>query len=346
MSNRPLAPIRNVEELDERLSEPTPEVVEALAGLSGDILVLGASGKMGPTLTWMAKRASDLANGKRRVVAVARFSDPSRVGWFHQRGIETVACDLLDPDQLDRLPDAPNIVHMPAFKFGAADNTSMAWAVNTFLPGLVCRKYRGSRIVAFSTGNVYGLSPVEQGGTTEDSPLRPEGDYAMSCLGRERIFEYFSRAESTPVALVRLNYATELRYGVLVEIGRQVWTGAPVNLSMGHLNTIWQGDANAEALRSFALAASPPFVLNVTGAEVLRVRDVAERFASRLGRSVTFQGQEAADALLSDASLAHRLMGPPRVGTDEMIDLIAEWLEQGGPLLDKPTRFEVRDGRF
>ncbi len=277
---------------------------------------------------------------------MARFSDPSRVAWLQQRGVETLPCDLLDPAQIDRLPEVPNIVYMPAFKFGATDNLSMTWAVNTFMPGLVCQRFRHSRIVAFSTGNVYGLTPVEQGGSTETSPTRPVGDYAMSCLGRERIFEHFSRSLEIPVALIRLNYATELRYGVLVEIGRKVWTGTPIDLSMGYLNAIWQGDASAMTLCAFAHASSPPFVLNVTGPEILRVRDVATRFGVLLGREVAFTGKEAPDALLSDSSLGQSLMGPPRLRTDHLITRIADWLRSDGPSLDKPTRFEVRDGQF
>jgi nucleoside-diphosphate-sugar epimerase len=338
--------IRDVDHLDDLLSEPTPAVVEAMGRLQGDLIVLGASGKMGPTLTWMARRASDEAGVRRRVIGVARFSDPSREAWLKDRGIETVRCDLLDPDQLERLPDAPNVVHMPAFKFGASGDQATAWAVNCFVPGLVCRNYRDSRIVAFSTGNVYPLVPVEGGGSLESDPLRPVGDYGMSCVGRERVMEYFSRANDIPTALIRLNYAVEPRYGVLVDIGRKVLAGEPIDVSMGHFNTIWQGDANAMTLAAFDRVASPPFVLNVTGQETLRVRDVAEQFARHFGRSATITGAEAPDALLSNAALSASLFGPPRISADHLIALIADWLKRGNLLYDKPTRFEVRDGQF
>lgn len=338
--------VRDVDHLDERLAEPTAGVVEVLGRLPGDIVVLGASGKMGPTLAWMARRASDEAGVARRVFGVARFSDPSRAAWLRDRGVEPVRCDLLDPDRLDDLPDAPNVVHMAAFKFGAAENQPLAWAVNCFLPGLICRRYRRSRIVAFSTGNVYGTTPVESGGSREADPPAPVGEYAMSCLGRERVLESQSRALGIPMAVIRLNYATELRYGVLVDIGRKVRDGEPIDLTMGYLNAIWQGDANAMALRAFAHADSPPTILNVTGPERLAVREVAERFGALLGRDVAFVGEAAPDALLSDPSRALALMGPPRIGADQLIPMIADWLRQGRPLLDKPTHFEVRDGRF
>ena len=339
-------PIRDVDQLDERLSEPTPGVVETLGRLEGDILVLGASGKMGPTLAWMARRASDEAGVRRRVFGVARFSDPSREGWLRDRGVEPIRCDLLDPDQLDRLPEVPNVVHMPAFKFGASGDQSRAWAVNCVLAADVCRRYRGGRIVAFSTGNVYPLVPVESGGSVESDPLGPIGDYAMSCVGRERVLEHFSRANGTPMAIIRLNYAAELRYGVLVDIARKVFAGEAVDCSMGYLNAIWQGDANTIALRAFDHVASPPFVLNVTGPEILRVRELAERFAALFGTETTITGDEAPDALLNDASRALGLMGPPRIDAFELLPMIAGWLREGGELLDKPTRFEVRDGRF
>lgn len=338
--------IRDVDHLDELLSEPSPAVIETMRRLEGDLIILGASGKMGPTLTWMARRASDEAGVNRRVIGVARFSDPSKEAWLRDRGIETVRCDLLDPDQLERLPDVPNVVHMPAFKFGASGDQATAWAVNCFLPGLVCRAFRESRIVAFSTGNVYPLMPVASGGAPESEPLRPVGDYGMSCVGRERIMEFFSRSSEIPMALIRLNYAVEPRYGVLVDLGRKVLAGESIDVSMGHFNTIWQGDANAMTLAAFDRVASPPFVLNVTGPETLTVREVAERFASLFDRPVTLTGTEAPDALLSNARLAFELHGPPRIPVDSLIPLIADWLRRGNPLLDKPTRFEVRDGRF
>jgi nucleoside-diphosphate-sugar epimerase len=345
-THQALDAVRDVDHLDSLLSEPTPGVVEAMARIKGDLIVLGASGKMGPTLAWMARRASDAAGVDRRVFGVARFSDPAKEAWLRERGIEPIRCDLLDLDQIDRLPDAPNVVHMPAFKFGASGDQATAWAVNCFLPGLVCRKYRRSTIVAFSTGNVYPLVPVAGGGSVEADPLLPLGDYGMSCVGRERIMEHFSRSLGIPTAMIRLNYAVEMRYGVLVDIGRKVLAGEPIDVSMGHLNAIWQGDANAWTLRAFDHASSPPFVLNVTGPETLSVRSVAGRLGELLGKEVTITGTEAPDALLSNSSLGVRLMGPPRIDADRLLPLVADWLRRGGELLDKPTRFEVRDGQF
>jgi len=339
--------IRDVDHLDELLAAPTPSVVETLARMDGDLIVLGVGGKMGPTLAWMARRASDAAgHGDRRVLGVARFTEPGRESWLRDRGIEPIRCDLLDPDALGRLPEVPNVVSMFAMKFGATGQEARTWAMNAFLPGLVAGKYRRSRIVAFSTGNVYGLEPVDGGGSREDDPTRPVGEYGMSCLGRERILEYQSRAHGIPMALIRLNYAVEMRYGVLVDLGRRVLAGEPIDLAMGHFNVIWQGDANAAALLAFDHLASPPSVFNVTGPEIVGVRRAAERLGERLGRPAEFRGAEAPDALLSDASLALRLFGPPRIDADRLIDLTADWLLRGGPILGKSTHFEARDGRF
>ena len=339
--------IRDVEQLDRLLSEPTPAVVDAFSQLDGDLIILGVAGKMGPTLAWMARRAFDAAGkADRRVLGVARFSDPARETWLRERGIETLRCDLLDFDALARLPDAPNVVSMFAMKFGATGQEARTWAMNAFLPGLVAQQYRRSRIVAFSTGNVYALEPVARGGSKETDVPRPVGEYGMSCLGRERILEHFSRVQGTPMAIIRLNYAVEMRYGVLVDLAQKVLAGAPIDLEMGYFNVIWQGDANAHALAAFGHAASPPFVVNVAGPEVLSVRSAAERLGARLGRAVAFRGEESPDALLNDASLGRRLFGPPRFDAERLIDLTADWLLRGGPTLDKPTHFEARDGRF
>jgi nucleoside-diphosphate-sugar epimerase len=321
-------------------------VVQALGSLEGDIIVLGAAGKMGPTLARMALRASREAGSRRRVIAVSRFSRPEVRARLESWGIDTVTCDLLDRGQVAKLPDAPSVVFMAGMKFGTSGQEELTWAENTLVPAHACEKFSRSRIVAFSTGNIYGLAPIAAGGSVESDPLVPVGDYAASCVGRERIFAYFSQALGIRVALLRLNYACELRYGVLVDLARKVLAGETIDLSMGHFNVIWQADANGLALKALSHASSPPLVLNVTGPEMLRVRRVCEQFGDLLGKPVSFRGKEAPDALLSNASRAHGLLGRPRVSAGEMIPWIAEWVRAGGGSLEKPTHFEVRDGRF
>jgi hypothetical protein len=338
--------IENVEHLEDLLSEPTEAAVKALAGLDGDLIILGVAGKMGPTLARMAVRAFERAGVHRRVIGAARFSDEGVEARLRAWSIETIRCDLLDPSQLDALPDVPNVVFMTGMKFGATGQEGRTWAMNCWLPGMVCRKYCRSRIVAFSTGNVYGLTPVALGGSVESDPLRPVGEYAQSCLGRERLFEHFSRINDIPMSLLRLNYATEMRYGVLVDLAQQVCQERPVDVTMGHVNALWQADANAMALASFAHVSTPPMVLNLAGPELLSVRRVAEEFAHRFGRSLTVEGIENSDALLSNAQRAHRLFGYPRVSAGQMIAWIADWLQRGGATLGKPTHFEVRHGQF
>jgi nucleoside-diphosphate-sugar epimerase len=338
--------IANVEQLEDLLSAPTDGVLETLAGLEGDLILLGVAGKMGPTLARMARRAFDAAGVRRRVIGVARFSATGVEDRLQAHGVETVRCDLLDQAQLDRLPDAANVVAMTGMKFGATGQEALTWAMNSYLPGMLCQRYRHSRIVAFSTGNVYALSPVVRGGSVEDDPLQSVGEYAQSCVGRERIYEHFSRTLGIPLALLRLNYACELRYGVLVDLAQRVQAGEPVDLAMGNLNAIWQADANAMALCAFGHVTSPPLVLNVAGPETLSVRRLAEELGRLLGRPVRFQGSEAPDALLSNGQLGHRLFGYPRVSVGQMVCWIADWLRRGGPTLGKPTHFEVRDGRF
>jgi nucleoside-diphosphate-sugar epimerase len=338
--------IETVEQLEASLSEPTPGVIDAMAQLRGDVIVLGVGGKMGPTLARMIRRASDAAGIQRRVIGVSRFSSASLPDRLKSHGIEPIAADLLDRDALAALPDAPNIVFMAGMKFGGTGQEALTWAMNCHLPSLVCERYPGSRIVAFSTGNIYGLTPVDGGGSLETDLPNPLGDYAMSCLGRERMFEHFSRTLGIPMVLVRLNYAVELRYGVLVDLARKVWAGEPIDVSMGYVNVIWQTDATAMALRSFAHAASPPFALNIAGPEALRVREVCGRFGQMLDRKPKFHGTEASTALLSNGSRGHRLFGPPATDVETMIHRIADWVRRGGETLGKPTRFESRDGRF
>jgi nucleoside-diphosphate-sugar epimerase len=338
--------IVDVERLDDLLSEPSAGAVATLSRLEGDLLLLGVGGKMGPTLARMARRASDAAGTRRRIIGASRFSSGPLEGQLRQHGIETIRCDLLDPAQLDRLPDVPNVIFMTGMKFGSTGNEALTWSMNAYLPGMVCQKFRSSRIVAFSTGNVYGLTPVVRGGSLEGDLLQPVGEYAMSCLGRERIFEHFSRTLGLRMAILRLNYATELRYGVLVDIARAVWASQPIDLAMGNLNAIWQADANAMTLQAFDHLASPPRIFNIAGPELLSVRRVAEQFAELFGKPVTFRGTEQPDALLSNGQRAHRLMGYPRIGARQMIEWIADWVQRGGETLGKPTHFEVRDGTF
>jgi nucleoside-diphosphate-sugar epimerase len=320
--------------------------VETLGRLKGDLVVLGVAGKMGPSLARMARRASDLAGIRRRIIGVARFSSAGLETDLQRHGVETIRCDLLDEEAVRRLPEAPNVLYLAGMKFGATGQEALTWAMNTHLPTIICRKYAQSRIVAFSTGNVYSLVPAAGGGSLETDVPAPVGEYAMSCLGRERIFEHFSRALGTPVVLLRLNYACDLRYGVLVDLARKVLSGTPVDLGMAWFNTIWQGDANAMTLSCLGHVASPPLVLNLTGPERLNVRETCETFGKLLGRQPVFVGTEASTALLSDARRAFALFGPPRVSAEQLLEMVADWLRQGGPTLNKPTHFEARDGRF
>jgi len=341
--------IPSVDELDGLLSKPTAGVIETLARLDGDILVLGVGGKMGPTLARMAAAGSREAGVKRRVIGVARFSRPELPEWLGRHGVEPLACDLLDPAQLAKLPTAANVVVMTALKFGSSGRPGDTWAVNCWLPAEICRRYADSRIAGFSTGNVYPLTPVAHGGSLETDPLMPVGEYAASCVGRERLYDYFSCRQGTRLAIVRLNYACELRYGVLVDLARQVLSGEPIDLSMGAVNVIWQGDANAMTLQALARAASPPFVINVAGPETLSVRRICEHFGQLLGKEPQFagsEGSEGSEALLSNGQLGHQLFGYPRVSIRQLCAWIADWLQRGQPLLDKPTKFQVKDGKF
>ena len=337
--------IHTEEDLEDHLSEPTEAVIQTLSRLSGDILFLGVAGKMGPSMARMARRASDLAGVKRRVIGVARFTDGYETP-LQAHGVETIRCDLLDETAVARLPDAPNIVYLAGRKFGSTGDEPLTWAMNCIAPTIVCQRYRSSRIVALSTGNVYGLVPVTGEGSRETDLLAPVGEYAMSCLGRERVFQHFSRAHATPTALIRLNYACDLRYGVLVDLARSVWEGRPVDLRMDHFNTIWQGDANALTLAALGQTASPAWVVNITGPEKLSVREICEHFGRVMNRRVEFTGVEEPTALLSDCSRSLHSLGSPRVLAAKLIEWVVQWTMSGGRLLGKPTHFESRDGRF
>ncbi|MEX2540552.1 MAG: NAD-dependent epimerase/dehydratase family protein [Trueperaceae bacterium] len=338
--------IRSVPELEAKLATPSPALVEEMSKLNGDILVLGAGGKMGPSLVKMACNAVAAAGAQKSVTAVSRFGNKDLRRELDAAGAQTIASDLLEPGALEDLPEAHNVVYMVAMKFGTSGNEHLTWAQNAFLPGLVGRRYRNSRIVAFSTGNVYPLVPVRTTGSREGDPVGPVGEYAQSCLGRERLFEYISDKYGTPVLLHRLNYAVELRYGTLLDIALAVRNGEPIDVSMGHLNVIWQGDANEWALRSLDLASSPPAVLNVTGPELVSVRRVAEQFADRFAAQPILIGEEQETALLANAGKANALFGYPSVPLEQLIDWVAEWVKGGGETHGKPTRFGERSGRF
>jgi hypothetical protein len=338
---------RTEDELDALLSTPRAATVAALQRAPGDIVVLGAGGKMGPTLARMAARAAALADGAtpRRVIAVSRFSSHTVRRSMDDAGVETIAADLLDPDAVRRLPDAPNVLFMAGQKFGTTDAPARTWMMNVVVPAECAARYRDSRIVAFSTGNVYPLVPVLGAGAGERTPRAPVGEYAASCLGRERVFEYHA-SQGLRAAIMRLNYAIDLRYGVLADLAVRVATGASVPLAMGYVNVIWQGDANRAALEMLPLCDTTPFVLNVTGAETLSVRTLATELGNRLGRVPRFDGTEAPDALLSDTTLLRATLGEPEMPVERMLDLTAEWVRQGGPMLGRPTHFEIRDGSF
>ncbi|MBW7890649.1 MAG: NAD(P)-dependent oxidoreductase [Chitinophagaceae bacterium] len=337
---------RSLQEKYERLLAPSLELIEDIRRLEGDIIILGAGGKMGPALAKLAMDAIHQAGVQKKVTAVARFSEPGLRESLNQLGIETIICDLLNDEELNDLPPAPNVLYLAGMKFGTTGNESLTWAMNTYLPGRVAEKYKHSRIVAFSTGNVYPLTPLWMGGAAEDVPASPVGEYAQSCLGRERIFQYASKKNNTPVLLYRLNYANDVSYGVLLEIARLVKSGNPIDVKMGNVNVIWQGDANEIALRCLHHADVPAKLLNVTGPEILSVRWIAEEFGKIFGQKPVFNGQEESTALLSNASESSRLFGYPKVSIKEMMEMIAEWLAGGGKLINKETHFQEREGKY
>ncbi|MBS0201490.1 MAG: NAD(P)-dependent oxidoreductase [Planctomycetes bacterium] len=338
--------IQSINELDQALSEPTPGVLQTLQKIRGDILVLGAGGKMGPTLARMIRRGCDAIGDSRRVVAVSRFSSPAAARSLQQSGVETVAADLMDRQQIQKLPDAPNVISLVGQKFGTSDTPELTWITNTFIPALISERYATSRIVALSTGCVYPLVPSEGPGCTEDDPLGPPGEYANSCVGRERVYEYFSKRNQTPMVLVRLCYAIDLRYGVLLDIAQKVFSQQPVDLTMGATHVIWQGDANARIIQCFDHAAVPPVAVNITGRDRLSIRSIATRLEQLLNRDVRFAGVQAPTAWLWDAQRSYDWFGPPTVTLEDMLKAVAQWVQSGGETLNRPTHFEVRDGTF
>jgi dTDP-4-dehydrorhamnose reductase len=334
--------ISDIAALDELLCRPSQALIDDLAKVDGDIMILGVAGKMGPTLAGLARAALP----GRRIVGVARFSDASVKAWLEARGIETLNCDLLDEAAIKALPKAQNIVFMAGRKFGAEGDLSLTWAMNAHVPALVAQAFAGSRIVAFSTGCVYPFVPVNGRGADESLALDPPGEYAQSCVGRERMFEYFSRKFSTPGRLFRLNYAIDMRYGVLHDIATKILQGKPIDVSLGHVNFIWQGDAAAQALRCLAHCDTPTSPINVSGHEILSVRDLAAQLGGRLGREPIIAGSEEPTAWLTDTSQATKLFGLPIVDTEQLIKWTADWVARAMPSLGKPTKYEVRDGRY
>lgn len=335
-----------LELLEKELLKPSEALISDMRSLEGDIIMLGVAGKMGPAMARVAKQAADLSGVRRRIIGVSRFSDPAARAALEDDGVETVAADLLKEDDLASLPDAPNVIYLAGQKFGTTGRESFTWAMNAYLPGRVAERYRNSRIVAFSTGNVYPFSPVTHGGVAEDHPTGPVGEYGQSCLGRERIFQYFSMRYNIPTLIYRLNYAIDLRYGVLLEIAKSVSAQRPIDLTTGFVNVIWQGDANEIAIRALRHCDVPAKLLNVTGPETISVRWLAEQFGLLLGKAPEFVNEPQPTALLSNASLAHQLFGYPRVTLRQMIALTAAWIQQGGKTLNKPTHFQERTGRF
>ncbi|MBW6456772.1 MAG: NAD(P)-dependent oxidoreductase [Trueperaceae bacterium] len=339
-------PIRTVEALEAALATPSARLIVDMGRLDGDLLVLGAGGKMGPSLAMLARNALDAAGASNQVIAVSRFGDEAPRQRLEDAGVRTIAADLMNDAELQALPDAAHVVHMAAMKFGTSGSEHLTWAMNTYLPGRVGERYRDARIVAFSSGNVYPLVPLASTGATEDHPIEPLGEYGQSVLGRERIFAYGSHRYGTRVAAIRLNYAIDLRYGVLVDIATAVRDGEPIDLAMGHVNVVWQGYANEVTLRALHHASSPPTAINLTGPEIVSVRRLAHWFGERLGREPVLVGQEQPNALLNDASRCHALFGYPDVTLLQMVDMVADWLLAGGELHGKPTKFQVRSGRF
>lgn len=338
--------ISSSQALGELLSRPTAPALATLQHLDSDLIILGVSGKMGPTLARMAQRALTQLESPHKVYGVARFSQLGTREALEEHGITTIAADLLDREALAKLPESRNVIFMAGQKFGTTDNQHMTWAINTYLPALACERYGNARIVAFSTGNVYPLTPIVEGGSQEDDPVQPVGEYANSCLGRERIFEYFSRNLGLRCAIMRLNYAVEMRYGVLVDVAQKVYHGQPIDLTMGAANVIWQGDANGQALAMLDLCSSPPTILNVTGPETVSIRRTAEKFGKIFGVSPIFVGDESSTALLSNAAASQRHFGYPSVALEQLLNWIAGWVADGGDSLNKPTHFEKRDGNF
>ncbi|MEO8584296.1 MAG: epimerase [Flavitalea sp.] len=338
--------MQNIESVYKKLLEPSDRLVADVAKLKGDIIILGVGGKMGPSLALLAKQAIEKACGSNKVIGVSRFSEPDLQHQLNAQGIETISTDLLEDDQLAALPDVKNVLYLAGTKFGTQGKESFTWAMNSYLPGRVAQKFRNSNIVAFSTGNVYPLTPISMGGAVEAQIPQPIGEYAQSCLGRERLFQYYSTKNNTPVLIYRLNYANDTTYGVLLEIAKCVKEKKPFDLNMGNVNVIWQGDANEMAIRCLHHCSSPAKLLNITGPETISVRWIAEEFGRMFNETPQFTGEEQPTALLSNSQEAFRLFGYPAVPIIRVMELLVDWLNQGGKVLNKDTHFQERKGQF
>lgn len=334
--------VNTVEELDDILSRPGDALVEYMRTLQGDIMILGAGGKIGPTMARMAKRAIAAAGVAKEVISVDIFPLPA----LEAEGIKTITCDMMNLEAVEKLPNVENIVYMIGRKFGSVGQESLTWAINVMVPYHVARAFQQSRIAAFSTGCVYPIMDVSTGGATEDVPADPVGEYAQSCLGRERMFDYYAENHGEKVVHIRLNYAIDLRYGVLYDVASKVWAGEPVDITTGFANVIWQASACDQVLRSFALASSPAAILNVTGPEIISIRETAEKFAAIMEKTVSFSGKENGRGYLNNAAKANGMFGNPEISVDQMIEWTAHWVMQGGANLGKPTHFETQDGKY
>lgn len=335
-----------VEQLEAKLAEPSEALIQDLARVDGDIMILGVGGKMGPSLARLAKNAIREGGLNKRVIGVSRFSSEDARRELEEAGVETISCNLLEDQELFQLPQVDNIIYMAGNKFGTTGREHFTWAMNTYLPGRVSEKFKDSRIVVFSSGNIYPFLPTASGGANEQVMPEPLGEYAQSTLGRERIFEYHSHKNNTPMLMYRLNYAIDMRYGVLLEVARSVYEGRTLNLTMGHANVIWQGDANAIAIRCLTECTSPPTLMNVTGPETMSIRWAADQFARRFNKEAIVEGVESETALLNNATKAHQRFGYPSVSLLQMIDWTAEWVQSGGMTWNKPTHFQERKGKF
>ncbi len=333
-------------ELEEAISRPTPEIVEMMKNLDGDFMFLGVAGKMGVSMSIMVKRACELADVNKKIIGVARFSSEEKREYLNKNGVETIKGDLLDQEFLNSLPDVDNIVYLAGMKFGTDGNESFTWAMNSYLPGLVAERFKKSRIIALSTGCVYPLVDVKSNGSIEEDIPAPVGEYAQSCLGRERLFEYGCLKNNTNVTLIRLNYSVEMRYGVLVDIASKVYNEQSVDVTMGYANVIWQGDANAMILKTLEHCTTEPTIFNISGTDIISVREVAEKFGKLMNKKVTITGKEAGTALLVNVNKAYKLLWKPKVSVEQILNWTAKWIEAKKPLLGKPTHFEVRDGKY